>query len=66
MTLCEKISERSYIMGSRAYHRPGLLKDEELTDTFKTSGIVYKLEQMNSITDILECAKKMEGNINMH
>ena len=63
MSLCERISEHCYIMGSRAYHRPGLLKDEELTDSFKTSGVVYRLEQMNSVTDLLDCAKKMEGSI---
>lgn len=60
MSLCERISERCYILGSRAYHRPGLLKDEELIDSFKTSGVVYKLEQMNTVTDLLDCAKKME------
>ncbi|XP_052795928.1 enolase 4-like isoform X3 [Mya arenaria] len=60
MSLCEKISEKCYILGDNVWHRPGLLKDEELTDTFRSSGNVYRLEQMNTITNILECAKKTE------
>ncbi|KAK3597780.1 hypothetical protein CHS0354_006138 [Potamilus streckersoni] len=60
MNLCEKISERCFIIGSHVYQRPGKLKDEELTDNFRSSGIVLKLEQMNTITDIMACSKKME------
>lgn len=61
MALCEKISEKCYILGEKAWHRPGLLKDEEVTENFKSSGVVYKLEQMNTVSDVLKCAKKMEG-----
>lgn len=61
MALCEKISERCYILGDQVWHRPGLLKDEELTDSFRSSGVVYRLEQMNTVSDIIHCAKKMEG-----
>lgn len=60
MSLCERISERCYVMGRRVYHRPGLLKDEELFETFKTSGVVYNMEQMNTVSDMMDCAKKME------
>lgn len=62
MTLCEKISEKCYILGDQVWHRPGLLKDEQLTDTFKSSGVVYRLEQMNTVSDVIQCAKKMEEN----
>ncbi|XP_053400726.1 enolase 4-like [Mercenaria mercenaria] len=62
MALCEKISEKCYILGEKVWHRPGLLKDEELSETFKSSGVVYKLEQMNTVSDVLQCAKKMEDN----
>ena len=48
-------------MGENVWQRPGLLKEEDLPERFKTSGIVFKLEQMNSVSDIVECAKKMEG-----
>ena len=61
MSLCERLSEKCYILGDHVWHRPGLLKNEELTDTFKSSGNVYRLEMMNTITDVLECARKMEG-----
>jgi len=61
MMLCERLSEKCYILGDNVWHRPGLLKSEELTEDFKSSGNIYKLEQLNTITDILECAKKMEG-----
>lgn len=60
MRLCDRISDRCLVIGSRAYHRPGLLKDEELTDKFKSSGITFKLEQTNTVSDILTCVKKME------
>lgn len=60
MSLCERVSERCYVMGDHVWHRPGLLKDEQLTELFKTSGVVYRLEQLNTITDILEAACKME------
>lgn len=62
MMLCERLSEKCYILGDMVWHRPGLLKSEELTEEFKSSGNVYRLEQLNTVSDILECAKKMEGN----
>lgn len=64
MRLCDRISDRCLVIGSRAYHRPGLLKDEELTDNFKSSGIAFKLEQLNTVSDILICVKKMEEDDN--
>lgn len=65
MRLCEGISDNSYVIGGHAYSRPGILKDEELTEDFKSSGIVLKMEQLNTLTDILQCTKKMEeaGNV---
>ena len=63
MSLCERLSERCYIIGDNVWHRPGLLKTEELTENFKTSGIVYRLENLTTITDLMECAKKMEGSL---
>ena len=49
------------MVGDWVHHRPGLLKDEDLPTDFKTSGIVLKVEQMNSISDVLAAANKMEG-----
>ncbi|XP_060572158.1 enolase 4-like isoform X2 [Ruditapes philippinarum] len=64
MALCEKISEKCYILGDKVWHRPGLLKDEEITENFTSSGVIYKLEQMNTVSDVIKCAKKMEENAN--
>ena len=61
MNLCEKISETTYIIGDVVYHRPGLLKDEDIVDDFKTSGVVLKLENVNTITDVMSATKKMTG-----
>lgn len=60
MRLCDRVSDRCYVIGNHTYPRPGLLLEEELTEEFKTSGTVLKLDQINTITDILDCAKKME------
>ncbi|KAL4229879.1 Enolase [Mactra antiquata] len=64
MMLCERLSEKLYIIGDNVWHRPGLLKDEELQESFKSSGVVFKLESMNTVSDIITCAKKMEDNSN--
>lgn len=61
MRLCDRVSDKCYVIGNHTYPRPGLLLEEELTEEFKTSGTVLKLDQINTITDILESAKKMEG-----
>lgn len=60
MRLCDRVSDECYVIGNHTYPRPGLLLEEELTEEFKTSGTVLKLDQINTITDILESAKKME------
>lgn len=61
MRLCDRISDRCYVMGNHTYPRTALLLEEELTDEFKTSGVVLKLDQLNTVSDIIDCAKKMEG-----
>lgn len=60
MQLCERISEQCYVMGDAVYHRPGLLKNEELTPAFKTSAILLRVEQMNTVSDVMIAAKKMQ------
>ena len=64
MRLCESISEKCYVIGDVVHHRPGLLKEEEIAPDFKTSGVVLRMEHMNSVTDILATSKKMAGKIN--
>lgn len=60
MNLCEAVSHRCYVIGDMVFHRPGLLKDEVLSDDFKASAVTLRLEQMNTISDILTCLKKLE------
>ena len=61
MKLCERVSEQCLIVGDFVYHRPGLLRNETLPDTFKTSGVVLTMQQMNTVTDMVETCTKMKG-----
>ena len=61
MHLCEVLSEKCLIIGDEVHHRPGLLKDEELPNDFKTSGVIFRMEHINSMSDIIAASKKMEG-----
>ena len=61
MKLCEKISDKCLVVGDTVYHRPGLLKNEPITEDFNTSAILLKLEPMTTVTDLIQVAKKMEG-----
>lgn len=61
MRLCGSLSEKCLILGNAVYHRPGLLKDEEIVPTFKSSGIILQMENMNTVTDVITVAKKFEG-----
>ncbi|XP_046368304.1 enolase 4-like isoform X2 [Haliotis rufescens] len=58
--LCDRISVAGYIVGDYGYHRPGLLKHEELDEDYQTSGILLRWEQMNTLSDIIAVANKME------
>lgn len=64
MKLCEKISESVYIFGADAWPRPGLLKHKEMSEVFRTSGVVLKYDQMTTITDLMECCQHMRENNN--
>lgn len=59
--LCEKVSDRCYIIGDYVNCRPGLLKAEVLSDGCLTSAVMLKLEQMNTISDIISGAQKYSG-----
>ena len=60
MKVCEKVSEKCLVVGNTVYQRPGLLKQEVITEEFCTSAISLKFEQMTTITDLIHVAKKME------
>lgn len=61
MRLCDRVSDKCYVIGNYIYFRFGLLLEEEFIEEFKISGIVFKLDQINIIIDIFEFVKKMEG-----
>lgn len=63
MTLAEAVSPRCYIVGDYVYHRPGRLRDEELSLDFRTSAVVLYLQQVTTVTDILTCVQKMTGGL---
>ncbi|XP_069140387.1 enolase 4-like isoform X2 [Argopecten irradians] len=60
MRLSDRISDQCFIVGGQAYARPGLLKDEELTPDFVTSGIALSLDRLNTISDTVQVAKKLQ------
>ena len=61
MKLCERITDRALVVGDMAHSRPGRLKDEEVKEDFKSSGVVLRMEMMTTVTDLLAASKKMEG-----
>ncbi|ELU06760.1 hypothetical protein CAPTEDRAFT_221626 [Capitella teleta] len=60
MKLCGAVSEKCLVIGNAAYHRPGLLKNEEITPSFKSSGVIMQMENVNTVSDIIASAKKLE------
>ncbi|XP_059145445.1 enolase 4-like [Physella acuta] len=61
MKLCEKLSNFVYIIGSHFYDRPGSLIKEVAPRYASSSGIVMFLERLNTISDIITCAKLYQG-----
>lgn len=61
MKLCERISEGTFIIGDSFYDRPGNVMKESIPDPIPSSGIVFKLEDMTSVSDIFHCANKFSG-----
>ncbi|XP_060075515.1 enolase 4-like [Ylistrum balloti] len=60
MRLSDRISDQCFVVGSHTYARPGLLKEEELTPDFVTSGIVLSLDRLNTVSDTIQVAKKLQ------
>ncbi|XP_041369209.1 enolase 4-like isoform X2 [Gigantopelta aegis] len=63
LKLCDRVTSHCYVIGDCGYHRPGRLITEDMEEVYgqyQTSGIVLRLEQMNTVTHIIECSKKMK------
>ncbi|KAH9503222.1 Enolase 4 [Bulinus truncatus] len=59
--LCDKVSKSIFIVGDSFYSRPGLLTKEPVPTTTFTSGIVLHFENLNTVSDIIACAKIFQG-----
>ncbi|GFO28205.1 enolase-like protein eno4 [Plakobranchus ocellatus] len=55
LKLGERISDGVFLIGDRFYSRPGLLHKSLIETPIQTSGAVLYLEQMNSISDLVQC-----------
>lgn len=64
LRLCDRITERCFVAGERIYSRPGLLRYENLPETLMTGATVLAMENLTSVSDIIESVKKMEGSGN--
>lgn len=58
--LCEKLSEKCYIIGNHVYPRTERFVQEGF-DGVKSSAVVLKLQQMTTISDVIDAAKRLEG-----
>ncbi|KAK3765998.1 hypothetical protein RRG08_002241 [Elysia crispata] len=61
LLLGERISDGVFVIGDRFFHRPGLVSQTPPSSPIQTSGAVLYVEQMNSITDLVQCANLFHG-----
>ncbi|RUS90916.1 hypothetical protein EGW08_001313 [Elysia chlorotica] len=61
LQLGERISENVFVLGDRFYQRPGLILQTPPSAPVQTSGAVMYLEQMNTITDLVQCTNLFHG-----
>ena len=58
--LCEKLSEKCYIMGDGVYPRPERLIQEGFGE-LHSSAVVLKLQRLTTVSDVLHAAKVAKG-----
>lgn len=58
--LCERVSEQCYVIGDHVLPRPGLLKAHGKPEDCPTSGAILRLEQADSVSDVMAASKLME------
>ena len=61
MRLCDRITDRCFVGGSKLYPRAGLLKHADLPEVIMSGVTPLTFENLTSISDICACIKKMEG-----
>ncbi|GFS07021.1 enolase-like protein ENO4 [Elysia marginata] len=59
--LGERVSDGVFVIGDRFYSRPGLVLEAPPSSPIQTSGAVLYLEQMNSISDLVQCSNLFHG-----
>ncbi|XP_067938081.1 enolase 4-like [Watersipora subatra] len=58
--VCSSVSDHCLVIADRSYERPGLLKERELNFAeFATSGVVLRLSGCTTISQVVECSKKL-------
>ncbi|XP_076436308.1 enolase 4-like isoform X2 [Babylonia areolata] len=60
MRLCDRITERCFVAGTKVYPRPELLKEAALPDPIMTGATILEFENLACVSDICACVKKME------
>ncbi|XP_002738167.1 enolase 4-like [Saccoglossus kowalevskii] len=60
LKLCEKLSEKCYIIGGHVYPRTERFLQEGFGDV-KSSAVVLKQQQMTSVSDTIDAVKFLEG-----
>nr|KAG5686404.1 hypothetical protein BaRGS_023704 [Batillaria attramentaria] len=61
MRLCDRITEWCFVAGDRIFNRPGVLMYEQLPEQMMTGATVLAMENMTTLSDMMGCARKMEG-----
>ena len=58
--LCERLSDKCYIIGEHVYPRPERLAQEGFGE-LRSSGVVLKLQRLTTVTDFSHAAQVTKG-----
>ena len=61
MKLCERVTDSCHVLCDLTSHRPGRFLCDEITPEWRASGNVARVTNENTVTQLVEASKKMEG-----
>ena len=61
MKLCERITEHCHVLGDVTHKRAAILAEEQTTPEWRTSGAVLSMRGQNTVTDLINVSKNMDG-----
>ena len=61
MKLCERVTDSCHVLCDLTSHRPGRFLCDEITPEWRASGNVARVTSENTVTQLVEASKKMEG-----